>query len=217
MRNSANEINNLATMAGILTGTFAHRTKASMETVCGCKYRVDRTNKGPVSPVIRVVQSNGRQFAASRIPLLLRKVRANIEELQMPGNARIRKILIVEDETAIADTLAAILSTCGYWVQVAYTAEKAIDIIAGWQPDVAIVDVMLPLMNGFDFSIILTANYPACRLLLFSGEPDTAALLGEALKKGRNFEVFAKPLHPTFVLATVESLLSSGPEPLADA
>jgi hypothetical protein len=53
--------------------------------------------------------------------------------------------------------------------------------------------------------------------MLFSGEPYTAALLEEALKKGRNFEVFAKPLHPTFVLATVESLLSSGPEPLADA
>jgi DNA-binding response OmpR family regulator len=144
-------------------------------------------------------------------------MKANTVELQMPENARIRKILIVDDETAIADTLAVILSTHGYWVQVAYTAEKAIDVIAGWQPDVAIVDVILPLMNGFDFSMVLKANYPACRLMLFSGEPYTAALLEEALKKGRNFEVFAKPLHPTFVLATVESLLSSGPEPLADA
>jgi DNA-binding response OmpR family regulator len=135
----------------------------------------------------------------------------------MPGNARIRKILIVEDEKAIADTLAAILSTRGYWVQVAYAAEKAIDVIAGWQPDVAIVDVMLPVMNGFDFSIVLKANYPACRLLLFSGAPETAALLEEALKKGHDFEVYAKPLHPIFVLATVESLLSTGPEPLADA
>jgi DNA-binding response OmpR family regulator len=135
----------------------------------------------------------------------------------MPGNARIRKILIVEDETAIADTLAVILSTRGYRVQVAYTAEKAIDLIAGWQPDVAIVDVILPLMNGMDFSIILKANYPACRLLLFSGEPDTTALLEEALKKGHSFEVYAKPLHPSFVLDKVESLLSSGPEPLTDA
>jgi len=135
----------------------------------------------------------------------------------MPGNARIRNILIVEDETAIADTLAAILSTRGYRVQVAYTAEKAIDVIAGWQPDVAIVDVMLPVMNGFDFSMILNANYPACRLMLFSGAPDTATLLEEALKKGRNFQVYAKPLHPTFVLDTVESLLSSEPETLTDA
>jgi DNA-binding response OmpR family regulator len=135
----------------------------------------------------------------------------------MPGNAEIRKILIVEDEASIADTLAVILSTRGYRVQVAYAAEKAIEIIAEWPPDLAIVDVMLPGMNGIDFSIIIRTHYPACRLLLFSGQPDTTALLEEALKKGHSFEVHAKPLHPTFILSTVEDLLSSGHEPLTDA
>ncbi|HEY1903314.1 MAG TPA: response regulator [Terracidiphilus sp.] len=135
----------------------------------------------------------------------------------MLGNAEIRKILVVEDEASIADTLAVILSTRGYSVQVAYAAEKAIEIIAEWPPDLAIVDVMLPGMNGIDFSIIIRTNYPACRLLLFSGQPDTSVLLEEALKKGYNFQVHAKPVHPTFILNAVEDLLSSGHEPLADA
>jgi DNA-binding response OmpR family regulator len=135
----------------------------------------------------------------------------------MPGSGAVRKILIVEDETAIADTLAVILTTRGYHVEVAYTAERAIDIIAKWAPDVAVVDVMLPLMNGIDFSIVLRANYPTCSIMLSSGQPDTGALLEEALKKGHRFEILAKPLHPALLLDTVESLFSARQEPLTDA
>jgi DNA-binding response OmpR family regulator len=135
----------------------------------------------------------------------------------MAGNAAVRKILVVEDEAAIADTLAVILSTRGYQVQVAYTAERAVEIISEWAPDVAVVDVMLPLMNGIDFSIVLKANYPGCCIMLFSGQPDTGVLLEEALKKGHRFEILAKPLHPTFLLDTVENLLSTRREPLTDA
>ena len=135
----------------------------------------------------------------------------------MPGTVAVRKVLIVEDEASIADTLALILSARGYQVQVAYAAERAIEIIAEWAPDLAIVDVMLPLMNGIDFSIVLKANYPACGIMLFSGQPDTGALLEEALKKGHRFEVLAKPLHPALLLDTVENLLSTRQEPMTDA
>jgi DNA-binding response OmpR family regulator len=134
----------------------------------------------------------------------------------MVGNGPIRKILVVDDEVAIADTLAAIFSIRGYSAQAAYSAEKAIEIIAGWAPDLAIVDVMLPLMNGVDFSIVLKANYPACAILLFTGQPDSSVLVEAALKKGHSFEVLAKPLHPTFILDRVQNLLSSA-EPLTDA
>jgi DNA-binding NtrC family response regulator len=135
----------------------------------------------------------------------------------MPGSSPIRKILIVEDEAAIADTLAIILSTRGYQVQVAYAAEKAIEIIAVWQPNLAVVDVMLPQMNGIDFSIILKDNYPACRVLLFSGQPDAGALIQEALKKGHEFPILAKPVHPDQMLHTIEGLLAPMQESRSDA
>jgi DNA-binding response OmpR family regulator len=157
------------------------------------------------------------RFAVFERPLILNGPCKKWGASLMPGNAVIRGILIVEDEASIADTLAVILTTRGYAVQVAYSAEKAIEIIAAWRPDLAIVDVMLPHMNGIDFSIILKDNYPACRIILFSGQPETGALLEEALKKGHTFEILAKPLHPTFVLARVEDLLSTTQEPLTDA
>jgi len=122
----------------------------------------------------------------------------------MRGRVPVRTILIVEDEATIADTLALILSSRGYEARVAYSAEKAIDIISEWEPHFAVVDVMLPQMNGIDFSIVLKDNYPQCRVLLSSGQPNTSRLLEEALKKGHSFEVLAKPLHPKFILDAVE-------------
>jgi DNA-binding response OmpR family regulator len=135
----------------------------------------------------------------------------------MPAIAGSGKILIVDDEVKVSDTLALILSALGYETRVAYSAEKAVDIFAEWAPDLAILDVMLPEMNGIDLAIVLKANYPACRLVLFSGQPDASSLLEEAWKKGYDFEILAKPLHPTFLLDTVSNLLSSSKEKQADA
>lgn len=126
----------------------------------------------------------------------------------MTGIGRGRGILIVDDEHSVADTLGVIFSKNGYAVRIAYTAEEAIEIIAQWQPGLAIIDVMLPRMNGIDLAIVLKQNYPFCPLLLFSGHHSTQELLEEASKKGHVFDILAKPIHPAFMLDTVSNLLS---------
>jgi DNA-binding response OmpR family regulator len=123
-----------------------------------------------------------------------------------------RGILIVDDESNIADTLALIFSKNGYEARVAYSAEDAIVTIANWQPELAILDVMLPRMNGIDLAIVLRQNYPCCRLLLFSGHHSTQDLLEEASKKGHVFDILAKPVHPAFMLDTVSDLLAQHPK-----
>jgi CheY-like chemotaxis protein len=60
------------------------------------------------------------------------------------------KILIVDDEVSIADTLGAIFSNQGYETRVAYSAEQSIEIIAQWKPELAITDVVLPVMSGIE-------------------------------------------------------------------
>jgi len=128
----------------------------------------------------------------------------------MPGS---RKILIVDDEVKVAETLDLIFSTRGYEVRTAYSAEQAIEVLAEWRPELAIVDVMLPQMNGIDFGIALKSNYPECVLLLLSGHPGTVDLLEGAREQGHNFDILAKPLHPSFILDTVSSLLPAGKAP----
>ncbi len=125
----------------------------------------------------------------------------------MPVAAGSRRILIVDDEVAVADTLAMIFRGCGYEAHSVHSAEQAIETVSTWQPDVAIVDVMLPQMNGIEFGIVLKSNYPACRVVLVSGHPGTGELLEIARRRGHDFDILAKPLHPDVILEIVSSLL----------
>jgi DNA-binding response OmpR family regulator len=127
-----------------------------------------------------------------------------------PGS---RKILIVDDEPMVADTLELIFSTRGYDVQSANSAEEAIEMISQWRPDLAILDVMLPQMNGIELGIALKANYPDCLVLLLSGHPSAGELLGLAKERGHDFDILAKPFHPSFILDTVAAMLPASSWP----
>jgi DNA-binding NtrC family response regulator len=119
-----------------------------------------------------------------------------------------RSILIVDDEPEVTDSLAAIFTRHDYDVRVANSAEVAIEMVARWQPDLAIVDVMLPQMNGIDLAMVIRDSHPHCRVVLFSGQQTSQSLLEEAAKKGSLFEILAKPVHPMFMLDYVSSRLS---------
>lgn len=129
----------------------------------------------------------------------------------MPPILGSRKILVVDDEESIADTLALIFTSNGYDSRTAYSAEQALEMLEEWRPDLAIIDVVLPGMNGIEFAIFLKASYADCHFLLFSGQPGAGGLLEDAKRKGHLFEILAKPLHPTFMLATVANMLSAPP------
>ena len=59
----------------------------------------------------------------------------------------------------------------------------------------------MPGMNGIEMAIQIRQRYPACKVLLFSGQAATADLLEEARQSGYDFELLAKPVHPTELLA----------------
>jgi len=129
----------------------------------------------------------------------------------IPLTKAARRILIVDDETAIADTLALIFQLQRYEVRVAYTAERAVEMIAEWVPELAVLDVMLPEMNGIELALVIKANHPRCHVLLFSGHANTGMLLEEAGRKGYQFEILAKPVQPELMLERASALLS-GPD-----
>jgi DNA-binding NtrC family response regulator len=118
------------------------------------------------------------------------------------------RILIIDDERVVADTLAKIFTNAGYEARVAYSAEAALELLdrEGWIPALAIVDVLLPGMNGVNLAIQLRARYPDMRLSLYSGHAMTANLLEDARKKGHAFDVLPKPVHPTVFLDLASSL-----------
>ncbi|SEG66309.1 Response regulator receiver domain-containing protein [Bryocella elongata] len=114
---------------------------------------------------------------------------------------QLQRVLIVDDERVITDTLVTIFSARGYVTRGVYSAEEAHAVIQDWPPDLAIIDVRLPRMNGIDFAILLKAECPGCRLTLFSGHTSTAELLEFAESQGHHFDIVAKPIHPEQLLA----------------
>jgi len=126
----------------------------------------------------------------------------------MPGHTGERRILIVEDEKVIADTLGQILKVNGYDVRVAYLAEAALEVISGWPPDLAVLDVMLPGMNGIEFAFKLMQRHPECQILLFSGAPAVENIVQKARSEGHDFEILAKPVHPHVMLNAISNRLS---------
>jgi DNA-binding response OmpR family regulator len=119
-----------------------------------------------------------------------------------------QRILIVDDEQIVANTLEAILRREGYEAKAVYSAEQALEQVAKWQPAFAIVDVVLPQLNGIELCKLLRAQFPACELLLISGETLTSELLVEAENDGHRFEIVAKPFHPGALLKKTEEMLA---------
>ncbi len=62
-----------------------------------------------------------------------------------------RRILVVEDDASLRDTLAEVLMDDGHDVRVAADGEAALATIDEWAPDLIVLDLMMPRMDGFAF------------------------------------------------------------------
>jgi CheY-like chemotaxis protein len=119
------------------------------------------------------------------------------------------KVLIVDDVLGVVESLAAIFSRRGYLTNSARTAEDALRLVVQWAPDFALLDVMLPGMDGIKLAIALKEICPNCKILLFSGCAETEDLLAEAKRNGHYFEILAKPVDPRFLLQAAASMLAN--------
>jgi CheY-like chemotaxis protein len=123
----------------------------------------------------------------------------------MTGNKKKPKVLVVDDERVIADTLAIILNQHGYDASAVYTGNGAVERARSFSPDLIISDVIMPDMNGIEAAIRIRQFLPSCKILLFSGQAATADLLENARAQGHEFEILAKPVHPQDLLAKLRS------------
>jgi CheY-like chemotaxis protein len=115
------------------------------------------------------------------------------------------KVLVVDDERVIADTLAIILNQNGFDASAVYTGTAAIERARSVRPDLIISDVIMPDVNGIEAAITIRKLLPGCKILLFSGQAATADLLESARSQGHEFEILAKPVHPQDLLAKLRS------------
>lgn len=119
----------------------------------------------------------------------------------MPENRVRPKVLVVDDEQVIANTLAMILNQSGFEARAVYSGEKAVELASTYKPDMLITDVIMADLNGIDAAIRIRSLLPNIKILLFSGQAATADLLEKARAQGYEFEILAKPVHPQDLLS----------------
>lgn len=114
------------------------------------------------------------------------------------------KILVVEDEDDVCQLLRATLAAEGYRVFLAPNAERGLACLRREQPDLAIVDVMLPGMSGLDFCRIVRQESRLPLLFITARTSEVDKIV--ALKMGGD-DYICKPFSINEVLVRIEVLL----------
>ena len=128
------------------------------------------------------------------------------------------KILLVDDEAAITDNLAPFLERAGYAVEVAGDGQEALQKVADFTPDLIILDVLMPRMDGRALLRHLRQNddWTSVILLTQVGESVERAM---ALEEGAD-DYLNKPFDPQELVARIRAVLrraNLGQPPLAAA
>ena len=132
-----------------------------------------------------------------------------------------QRILIVDDERDVRDSIKSVLDLAGYMVRTAENAADALDQLGRVPIDVVITDIIMPKMNGVQAIESIRKAFPLVRIVAISGggnfgvaayQPTaitTNAYLASAEKAGAHL-VLTKPFEAEDLIEAVEKLLGVG-------
>jgi CheY-like chemotaxis protein len=117
---------------------------------------------------------------------------------------RPRRVLVVEDDTSIRDTLDLALTVQGYQVATAANGRDGLALLRDWRPDLIVLDLMMPVMDGWQFRVEQRqAGYDDVPVLVLTASQraaDSEDALGAA-------ETLQKPFDLRYLLETVNRLV----------
>jgi adenylate cyclase len=118
------------------------------------------------------------------------------------------RILVVDDTPANIQSLAAILKDKGYQISVATNGKQALDVLARVQPDLILLDVMMPEMDGFETCRRLKANeqWRQIPVIFLTAKTETADIV-QGFELGA-VDYVAKPFNAHELLARVNTHLT---------
>ncbi|MEM9482546.1 MAG: ATP-binding protein [Cyanobacteria bacterium P01_F01_bin.116] len=145
--------------------------------------------------------------AASNLQSLVQRLKENVERAVTPTEKSQKTILVVDDEPHIRQLLRQELEAVGYQVETARDGMDALTQIKATPPDLIILDVMMPNINGFDLAAVIKNN-PATM-----GIPTIVLSIIQDQERGYRLGVdryLAKPIDRDVLLHDIETLLDQG-------
>jgi len=120
-----------------------------------------------------------------------------------------KEILIVDDEPSIVVPIQFLMEQQGYSVLVAENGEDALDVIYKYKPDLILLDIMLPRIDGYEVCEIVRLN-PEYRdiKIIFLTAKGREVEIAKGLALGANAYI-TKPFSNTELVAKVKELLDN--------
>jgi len=115
------------------------------------------------------------------------------------------RVLVIDDEAAIRDSLKMILEYEDYQFVGASSGQEGLEIVQRERPDVVLVDIKMPGMDGMEVLRKLRAIDESLPIIMISGHGTNATVV-EAIKSGA-FDFFEKPLSSERVIVTLHNVL----------
>ncbi len=119
----------------------------------------------------------------------------------MTGSRAKQRVLVIDDEPIIANTLTEILRLHGFDATPLYSGESALEWIETVRPDIVLSDIVMHQVDGVETAVRIRALHPECRVILFSASMMSARNRHKINNMG--FEFLQRPLHPKELLAHV--------------
>jgi len=116
-----------------------------------------------------------------------------------------KKVLIVDDEERVVQSIAGVLEDEGFRIVVARSGEEAIGIFQQEEPDITLLDIWMPGMDGIEVLKRLKWIAPDCQVIMISGHATISTAM-TAVKLGA-FDFIEKPLSLDALLMTIRRAL----------
>ncbi|HXF62133.1 MAG TPA: response regulator transcription factor [Caldilineaceae bacterium] len=113
-------------------------------------------------------------------------------------------ILVVDDEPSIVEVVSLYLTRAGYQVLVAHDGRAALDLLTHRRPDLVVLDLMLPGMDGLEITRRLRAEGNTPIIMLTARRAETDRILG--LEMGAD-DYVVKPFSPQELVSRVRAVL----------
>ena len=123
-----------------------------------------------------------------------------------------KEILIVDDEPSIVVPIQFLMEQQGYSVLVAENGEDALDIIYKYKPDLILLDIMLPRIDGYEVCEIVRLNpeYRGIKIIFLTAKGREVEI-AKGLSLGADAYI-TKPFSNTELIAKVKELLKNSNE-----
>ncbi len=126
-------------------------------------------------------------------------------QTRQDGRARTSRLLLVEDDRALADLVSHLLEEAGYTVYLTDLGSDAIDLARTYPFDVVLLDLSLPDMSGQQVLQQLNIVRPQMPVIILSGESSVASKVENILEGADDY--ITKPFHRDELLARIQAVL----------